>query len=133
MSALPKFRRIAFFGTPEFALRSLEALAAAGRRPAVVVSQPPRRAGRGGRVSQPPVARWALAHGVELLQPANVRNEEFLSRLRTLELDAGAVAAYGKIFPPALLDLPAWGSVNVHASLLPAWRGASPIQAAIAA
>ena len=132
MSARPSFQRIAFFGTPDFAVPSLAALDAAGRRPLAVVSQPARRAGRGSRLVEPPVARWAMGHGVELLQPARVRDDEFLDRLRALDLDLAVVAAYGRIFPRALLDLPARGCLNVHASLLPAYRGASPIQAAIA-
>lgn len=132
MSARPRFERIAFFGTPEFAVPSLAALDSAGRRPIVVVSQPARRAGRGGRVVEPPVARWAQAHGVDLLQPTQVRDDGFLGRLRAMELDLAVVAAYGRIFPRSLLELPSRGCLNVHASLLPAWRGASPIQAAIA-
>ena len=132
MSARSRLERIAFFGTPEFAVPSLAALDSAGRCPIVVVSQPARRAGRGGRVAEPPVARWARAHGVDLLQPTRLRDEGFLDRLHALELDLAVVAAYGKIFPRRLLELPSRGCLNVHASLLPAWRGASPIQAAIA-
>ena len=132
MSGRPRFERIAFFGTPDFAVPSLAALDAAGRRPLAVVSQPPRRAGRGSRLVEPPVARWAIGQGVELLQPERVRDEEFLGRLRALDPDLAVVAAYGRIFPRALLELPARGCLNVHASLLPAYRGASPIQAAIA-
>lgn len=132
MSARPRFESIAFFGTPEFAVPSLAALDAAGRRPVVVVSQPARRAGRGSRLVEPPVARWARGHGVALLQPTRVRDDEFLGRLRAMKLDLAVVAAYGRIFPRSLLELPSWGCLNVHASLLPAWRGASPIQAAIA-
>ena len=132
--AVPRtLNRIAFFGTPEFAVPALCALDAAGRRPVLVVSQPARRAGRGGRLSQPPVARWAIDRGVDLLQPAGVRGADFFGRLRDLDLDLAVVAAYGRIFPRALLELPAGGCVNIHASLLPAWRGASPIQAAMAA
>ena len=133
MSAPRRLSRIAFFGTPEFAVPVLRALEAAGRRPVLAVSQPARRAGRGGRLRQPPVARWALDHNVDLLQPAGVRGAGFLGRFRDLELDLAVVAAYGRIFPRALLEMPARGCVNIHASLLPAWRGASPIQAAIAA
>ena len=133
MSAPKRLRRIAFFGTPEFAVPALSALDAAGRRPVLVVSRPARRAGRGGRLAQPPVARWALDRDVPLLQPEGVRGAAFLGSLRDLELDLAVVAAYGRIFPRALLELPARGCVNIHASLLPAWRGASPIQAAIAA
>lgn len=132
MSALPRFEKIAFFGTPEFAVPSLAALDSAGRRPIVVVSQPARRAGRGSRVAEPPVARWARAHGADLLQPTRVRDDGFLGRLRETKLDLAVVAAYGRIFPRSLLELPSWGCLNVHASLLPAWRGAAPIQAAIA-
>ena len=133
MSAPRSLSRIAFFGTPEFAVPALDALEAAGRRPILVVSQPARRAGRGGGVAQPPVARWALERGVDLQQPTSVRGDDFLCRLRDLELDVAVVAAYGRIFPRPLLELPAGGCVNIHASLLPAWRGAAPIQAAIAA
>ena len=133
VSAPRRLNRIAFFGTPEFAVPTLGALEAAGRRPLLVVSQPARRAGRGGRPAQPPVARWALDRGVDLLQPTGVRGADFLGRLRALELDLAVVAAYGRIFPRALLELPAGGCVNIHASLLPAYRGASPIQTAIAA
>lgn len=133
MSAPRDLSRIAFFGTPEFAVPALDALEVAGLRPILVVSQPARRAGRGGRVAQPPVARWALERGVDLLQPTGVRGDDFLGRLRDLELDVAVVAAYGRIFPRVLLELPAGGCVNIHASLLPAWRGAAPIQAAIAA
>ena len=128
-----RLNRIAFFGTPDFAVPALGALEAAGRRPVLVVSQPARRAGRGGRLGQPPVARWALDRGVDLLQPTGVRGADFLGRMRSLALDLAVVAAYGRIFPRALLELPAGGCVNIHASLLPAYRGASPIQAAIAA
>ncbi len=133
MSAPRRLIRIAFFGTPEFAVPALDALEAADRRPVLVVSQPARRAGRGGRLAQPPVARWALDRNVDLLQPAGVRGADFLGRLRDLKLDLAVVAAYGRIFPRALLETPAGGCVNIHASLLPAYRGASPIQAAIAA
>ncbi len=132
MSARPRLRRIAFFGTPEFAVPSLAALDAAGRRPVVVVSQPARRAGRGSRVVEPPVARWALAHEVDLLQPVRLLDGEFLGRIRALDLDLAVVVAYGRILPRALLELPSRGCLNVHASLLPAYRGASPIQSAIA-
>ena len=133
MSAARRISRIAFFGTPQFAVPALDALEAAGLRPVLVVSRPARPAGRGKRPAQPPVARWALGRDVDLLQPAGVRGGDFLARLRDLELDLAVVAAYGRIFPRALLELPAGGCVNIHASLLPAWRGASPIQAAIAA
>lgn len=125
--------RLAFFGTPTFALPTLEALAAAGRVPRVVVSQPGRGAGRGRRPQQPPVALWAEDHGIELLQPERVRDEGFLCDMADRELDVAVVVAFGQIFPKRLLEMPRWGCINLHASLLPAYRGASPIAAAILA
>lgn len=120
-----------FFGTPEFALPTLDALHGAGKTPALVVSQPPRPAGRGQEEQQPPVAEWALEHGVELAQPESVKDPEFLERLREMEPDVAVVVAFGQIFPPELLELPRLGCLNLHASLLPKYRGASPIQAAL--
>jgi len=125
--------RVVFFGTPDFALPTLEALVAAGRAPAAVVSQPARPAGRGRRLEEPPVARRARALGLPLLQPERVRAEPFLAELAALRPQVAVVVAFGQIFPRALLELPAHGCINLHASLLPRWRGAAPIQAAIAA
>jgi len=125
--------RIVYFGTPEFAVPSLEALVAAGRAPALVVSQPARPAGRGRRLSEPPLASRARQLGLSVAQPERVRDEEFLSRLEELRPDLAIVVAFGQIFPRRLLDLPRLGCINVHASLLPRWRGAAPIAAAIAA
>jgi methionyl-tRNA formyltransferase len=125
--------RIVFFGTPEFAVPTLDALAAAGRLPLVVVSQPARPVGRGQELQQPPVARWAADRGLPLLQPERLRDEGVMAELRALAPDVAVVVAYGKIFRPELLALPRHGCLNVHASLLPRWRGAAPIQAAIAA
>jgi len=125
--------RTVFFGTPDFAVPTLEAMAAAGYGPRLVVAQPARRAGRGRRLQQPPVARWALAHGFDLAQPESVRDEAFLARLAALRPAVSVVVAFGQIFRRPLLELPRQGSINVHASLLPAYRGAAPIQAAIAA
>jgi methionyl-tRNA formyltransferase len=124
---------LVFFGTPSFSVPTLDALAAAGRVPIAVVSQPARRAGRGRRPSHPPVAEWALARDVPLLQPERVREPEFLDRLLALDPALAVVVAFGQIFPPALLELPRHGCMNLHASLLPAYRGASPISAALAA
>ncbi|HEX5760813.1 MAG TPA: methionyl-tRNA formyltransferase, partial [Thermoanaerobaculia bacterium] len=95
--------------------------------------RPPRPAGRGQRLEEPPVARRARALGLPLLQPERVRAEPFLAALAALRPDAAVVVAFGQLFPRALLDLPAHGCINLHASLLPRWRGAAPIQAAIAA
>jgi methionyl-tRNA formyltransferase len=125
--------RILFFGTPEFAVPTLAALVAAGRSPVRVITQPARPAGRSSAPQDPPVARWAREHGIEVSQPARVRAPEFLAEAAALAPDVAVVVAFGQIFPPALLDLPRHGCINLHASLLPRWRGASPIQAALAA
>jgi methionyl-tRNA formyltransferase len=125
--------RIVFFGTPEFAIPTLDALVQAGRRPVLVVTQPSRPVGRRRVLQDPPVAEWARRQEIEVIQPERVRSAEFLARLGEREPDIGVVVAFGQIFPSALLELPAAGCVNVHASLLPRHRGAAPVQAAIAA
>ncbi len=130
MSAL---RRVVFFGSPEFALPTLAALCSSPYRPILVVSQPARRAGRGKRLQEPPVAEWARREGLEVSQPERVRSPEFLAELSSLQPDAAVVVAFGQIFPQSLLDIPTQGCVNLHGSLLPRYRGAAPIQAAIAA
>lgn len=124
---------VVFFGTPEFALPPLERLAGDARfRVALVVSQPDRPAGRRQVPLAPPVARFARDRGLPLSQPASVRgNDELLNALRAVEADFFAVVAYGRIFPKILLETPRFACVNVHASLLPRYRGASPIQSAI--
>lgn len=129
---VPALSRIVFFGTPEFAVPTLAALAAAGRAPVAAVAQPARPAGRGGQLAQPPVARRAHELGIPVLQPEKVRSPDFLAALRELAPDAAVVVAFGQIFPPELLALPPAGCINLHASLLPRHRGAAPIQAAIA-
>lgn len=125
--------RILFFGTPEFAVPTLAALVAAGRPPVRVVTQPARPVGRHRDPQDPPVARWAREHGLAVTQPERVRRPEFLEEATALGADVAVVVAFGQIFPRALLDLPRYGCINLHASLLPRWRGASPIQAAVAA
>src|SRR6266850_284458 len=122
--------KILFYGTPEFALPTLEALL---RHHAVVavVTQPDRPAHRGQRLTPPPVKTRALAAGLEILQPARVRDAEWPERLRALGADVAVVVAFGQILPRAVLDAPRRGSINVHASLLPRYRGAAPIQWAI--
>lgn len=125
--------RIVFAGTPEFALISLQALVASGQRPVAVLTQPDRPAGRGRSVSASPVKTWALAQEIEVLQPQTLKDGGSQDALASLRPDVLVVAAYGLILPPAVLTLPGAGCVNVHASLLPRWRGASPIQAAILA
>jgi methionyl-tRNA formyltransferase len=130
---MPALGKLLFFGTPEFAVPTLAALVESGRAPIRVVTQPPRPVGRGQKLQDPPVARWAREHGLEVIQPERVRRAEFLDLVRPLEPDVAVVVAFGQIFPKALLDLPRHGCINLHGSLLPRWRGASPIQAAIAA
>jgi len=124
--------RVVFFGTPQFSISTLVALANSRYRPTWVVTQPRRPSGRGRRLQDPPVARWATEAGIEVRQPAKVRDEEFLADLESLEADVAVVVAFGQIFPQKLLDLPRLGCVNLHGSLLPRFRGAAPIQAAIA-
>jgi len=126
--------KIVFFGTPDFAVPSLERLADDPElRVEAVVSQPDRAAGRHASLAAPPVARFARERGIPLLQPAGIRGDEFVSAVRELAPDVLVVVAYGRILPPALLAVPVLGAVNVHGSLLPRHRGASPVQAAILA
>ena len=125
--------RILFAGTPEFALRMLEALLEAGHEPVAVLTQPDRPAGRGKRLTASPVKRCAQARGIPVLQPQTLRDEAVAAELDALAPDLMVVAAYGLILPQRVLDIPAKGCLNVHASALPRWRGAAPIQAAILA
>ena len=125
--------RVLFAGTPEFALASLRALIDAGIAPLAVLTQPDRPAGRGKRLTQSPVKQFALAQGIEVLQPKTLKNPGEAAKVAGFEPDILVVAAYGLILPQDVLDIPAHGCLNVHASLLPRWRGAAPIQAAILA
>ncbi|HKL64114.1 MAG TPA: methionyl-tRNA formyltransferase [Woeseiaceae bacterium] len=125
--------RLIFAGTPEFALASLQELCGAGHRPVAVLTQPDRPAGRGRRLTPGPVKAWAVEQGLSVLQPATLKDEAAVAELAALAPDALIVAAYGLILPPPVLALPPAGCINVHASLLPRWRGASPIQAAVLA
>ncbi len=125
--------KIIFAGTPDFALASLQALVAAGYEPCAVLTQPDRPAGRGKQLTASPVKTFAEAQGIPVLQPATLRDEEPVKMLADLQPDIMIVAAYGLILPQAVLDVPRAGCLNVHASLLPRWRGAAPIQAAILA
>jgi len=122
-----------FFGTPAFAVPTLQALHRAGRTPQRVITQPARPVGRGRKLQEPPVALWALEHGVALTQPKRVRAPSFLELAAGDRPDVAVVVAFGQIFPQALLDLPRLGCVNLHASLLPSYRGAAPIHAALVA
>jgi len=121
---------VIFYGTPEFALPTLDALLA-HHHVAAVITQPDRPAGRGQRLTASPVKRRAEAAGLPVLQPARLRDPEWPARLAGLRADVAVVAAFGQILPPAVLDAPARGSINVHASLLPRYRGAGPIAWAI--
>jgi methionyl-tRNA formyltransferase len=124
--------RLVFFGTPEFAVPSLRGLAGEGFDLAAVVTQPDRPQGRSrSTLVPPPVKEAALAEGLPVLQPEQPNDPAFLDALRPYEPDLGVVVAYGHILRPTLLELPARGMINVHASLLPALRGAAPIQHAI--
>jgi methionyl-tRNA formyltransferase len=125
--------RIAFAGTPEFAAAALDALAGAGHEIALVLTQPDRPAGRGKALQQSPVKRLALSLGLEVWQPATLRDPDAWRRLAEARLDAMVVAAYGLILPAQVLAIPRLGCLNIHASLLPRWRGAAPIQRAIEA
>jgi methionyl-tRNA formyltransferase len=125
--------RIVFMGTPDFAVPSLDALVAAGHDVAAVYTQPPRPAGRGKALSPSPVQRRAEALGIEVRSPVSLRDPQAQADFAALGADVAAVAAYGLILPRAILDAPGRGCINVHASLLPRWRGAAPIQRAILA
>lgn len=122
--------RVVFFGSPDFAVPSLEAVSAR-HEVVAVVSQPDRPSGRGQKLVGPPVKAAALRLGMKVLQPAKIRGPELCDALRVLGADAFVVVAYGRILPQQLLDLPRLGAWNVHASVLPALRGAAPIQWAI--
>jgi methionyl-tRNA formyltransferase len=125
--------RIVFFGTPAFAVPSLEAVLHSGHRVVTVVSQPDRPKGRGQQVQFTPTKAVADAHGIPVLQPAKIRDEGFLQQMRDLRPDLGIVVAFGRILPDALLAIPRLGMINVHASILPRYRGAAPIQRAVLA
>jgi len=129
----PRPLRVVFFGTPEFAVPSLEALLASHHTVVGAVTQPDRPRGRGQRVSDCPVKHAAAARGVPVLQPERLKDPDFLGSLEALGADIGVVAAYGKILPGAVLDMPPLGLVNVHASLLPRYRGAAPVHRAVMA
>ncbi len=125
--------RIAFMGTPDFAVPTLEALVQARHDVAAVYCQPPRPAGRGKGLRPSPVQRAAEAAGIEVRTPPSLRDAEAQRAFAALDLDVAVVAAYGLILPVPILEAPRFGCLNVHGSLLPRWRGAAPIQRAILA
>lgn len=123
--------RIVFAGTPAVALPALNAIAASSHDLVAVVSRPDAPSGRGRQLVPSPVSAWAAARGIEVLTPARPRDPEFLSRLAELEPDCCPVVAYGALVPRTALDIPRYGWINLHFSLLPAWRGAAPVQHAV--
>jgi len=123
--------RIIFFGSPAFAIPSLEQLLQGPDEVAAVVTQPDRARGRGQKVIPCPVKELALKRGLNILQPEKVKEESFQERIKSLQPDLFVVVAYGQILPRSLLEIPRYGAVNVHASLLPEYRGAAPIAWAI--
>ncbi|MGW3784625.1 methionyl-tRNA formyltransferase [Micromonospora chokoriensis] len=123
--------RVVFAGTPAVAVPALAAVAASRHELVAVVTRPDAPAGRGRGLSRSPVGEWADEHGVEVLTPARPREPEFLDRLRALAPDCVPVVAYGALVPPAALEIPRHGWINLHFSLLPAWRGAAPVQHAV--
>ena len=125
--------RIVFAGTPDFAVPALQALVAAGHPPVAVYSQPDRPAGRGRKVRPGPVSQAALDAGLHLCQPASLRDPGAQAELAAWRPDLMVVVAYGLLLPPAVLAMPRRGCVNLHASILPRWRGAAPIQRALLA
>lgn len=126
--------RLVFAGTPEAAVPALDALLASGRHEVVaVVTRPDATAGRGRKLLASPVAERAEAAGIEVLKPVRPRDEDFLARLREIAPDCCPVVAYGALLPKVALDVPAHGWVNLHFSLLPAWRGAAPVQHSVMA
>src|SRR5215472_2115961 len=123
--------RLVFAGTPDTAVPSLDALLKSAHEVVAVITRPDAKAGRGLKVSQSPIAQRAADAGIEILRPARLADEEFLGRLREIAPDCCPVTAYGAIIPQVALDVPARGWVNLHFSVLPAWRGAAPVQRAI--
>ena len=125
--------RVIFAGTPEFAAQALQAIIAAGHVVPLVLTQPDRPAGRGMALQPSPVKRLAAANGIAVFQPPTLRDAAAQERIAAVQADVMVVAAYGLIVPQAVLDLPRFGCINIHASLLPRWRGAAPIQRALLA
>ncbi len=120
--------KILFMGTPDFAVGALEALIAAGHEITAVVTQPDRAKGRSGQLQAPPVKQCAMRHEIPVMQPARIKNPEAVAELKKYAADVYIVAAFGQILSQEILEIPRYGCLNIHASLLPRYRGASPIQ-----
>ena len=127
----PNDCNIIFAGTPEFSVPSLRALVDLGLCPSIVMTQPDRKAGRGNKLTESPVKIFAKSKGLPVWQPHSLIDSEFVAKLIKTNVDVIVVAAYGIIFPKEVLEIPNFGCINIHASLLPRWRGASPIQSTI--
>ncbi len=123
--------KVIFMGTPDFAVGTLEEIIKAGHEVVLVVTQPDKPRGRSGALQFTPVKECAVAHGIEVFQPTKIRLEENVEYLRKYDADIMVVAAFGQILPQSILDMPKYGCINVHASLLPKYRGAAPIQWAV--
>ena len=123
--------RVIFMGTPDFAVGTLEALIQAGHQVVLAVTQPDKPKGRGGKMQFPPVKETALEHGIPVFQPRKVREPENIEELKKYQADVIVVVAFGQILPREILELTPYGCINVHASLLPSYRGAAPIQWAV--
>jgi len=126
-------KRICFMGTPDFGAKILSAMIDGGFPPVLVVSQPDKPSGRGRKIKPTPVKEVALEAGIEVLQPESARKKSFIDWFEEQNFDLNVVVAYGQVLPPRLLDAPNLGSINVHTSLLPKWRGCAPIRWAILA
>lgn len=120
--------RVIFMGTPDFAVHVLDALVSAGHEIYLVVTQPDKPTGRDGALTPPPVKVWADERNLPIYQPEKIKSKEAIAAISEFPIDIGVVAAYGQIIPPEILGVPTYGFINVHASLLPKYRGASPIQ-----
>ena len=120
--------KVVFMGTPDFAVGTLEAIVGAGHEVAAVVTQPDKPKGRGGVMAMSPVKECALRHGLTVLQPLKARSPEFIDEIKAINPDVIVVVAFGQIIPSEIIHMPKFGCINVHASLLPKYRGASPIQ-----
>lgn len=123
--------RVVFMGTPDFAVETVDAIAKAGHEIVLVVTQPDKPKGRGKEISFPPVKEWAVERNIPVFQPMKIREPEAIETLKKYDADIFVVAAFGQILPKEILDMPPLGCVNVHASLLPKYRGAAPIQWAV--
>ena len=123
--------KVIFMGTPDFSVGTLEALIEAGHEVVLAVTQPDKPKGRGGKMQYTPVKEAALAHGIPVFQPVKIREAQAVEELRKYNADIMVVIAFGQILPKEILEMTPYGCINVHASLLPSYRGAAPIQWAV--